>query len=127
MARIPRIDHDVFKDCDEDILAILNEEIQKEIDREMIAVIRGEAPPLASPSPSPLPSPGILGIVREGQGRYRVRGFGTEDQRFWQHANDIVEVTGDDWPWTYIRLLDRVTHDQLLEGFAQHYMGDDTN
>jgi hypothetical protein len=117
---------ETHREATEDVFAkILIAEIQREINAEILGQIKGERTP--RPAPPPLPNPGVLGIIKEGEGKYRVRGHGTEDERFQNHLSGLATFTGDDWPWAYFKLNDGVTHEQLLAGFEQHYMGEDND
>lgn len=107
----------------DDIVKILIEEIQREINTEILETIRGDRPP-PSPPP-PLPNPGVLGIISEGNGKYRMRGHGTEAVRFHDRLSGLAVCTGDDWPWVYFQVNDDVSHATLISGFEQHYMGVD--
>jgi hypothetical protein len=113
----------IAKESGIDIFAILMEEIQREFNAEILGVIKGERP--APPPLPPLPNPGVLGIIREGEGKYRRRGYGTEDQRFQNHLSGLAVCTGDDWPWSYYTLEEGVTHEEFIAGFERHYMGED--
>jgi hypothetical protein len=110
-------------DLEHDLGVLLTQEIQREITAEIIAIINGERP--APPPAPPLPNPGVLGIIFEGGRDYGVRGHGTESERFQNHLSGLATWTGEDWPWAYFTLNEGATHDELIAGFEEHYMGAD--